>query len=644
MLFFLPLISLVLLVVIFQTQELDWRNSLLSGLIAWGVILTAITELLSLVKLVNFAWLTLLWLLVAIILGTIYWRSKPKSNRGKIPSLSKLSFFSQILIGGIGIIVALVGLVAIVAPPNHSDSMEYHMSRIVHWMQNGSVAHYPSHTLFQLYQNPWSEFAIMHFQILSGGDRFANLIQWGSMLGSIIGVSLIARRLGANLRGQILAAVVCATIPMGILQGSSTNNDYVVAFWLVCLAYFTLLIVQEGVSTANTAKVGASLGLAILTKGTAYVFALPFCLWLGVWGIRKLRWRVWKPIAIVLIILLAINLGHYTRNFTLFGSPLGLSSAETNEEFGIAIFISNVTRNLALHADIVRSMGLEKIITPTTGLSAKLVEVIHGFLGLDVNDPRAMSPKVNKFYVPASSTYEDTAVNPVHLALILLSLFFLLFNKRLRRQPYLFSYFFAVTAGFLLFCFLFTWSPWRCRLHLPLFVLLAAFVGVVLTKSLNYRITSLLAIILILLSHSWVFQNSVRPLVGNNNIFAKPRITQYFNTQAHLENAYTEAVKLAQSQSCSDIGLYLEYMSFEYPLGFLLQQGQEKAKIRHVNVTNESSPQAKKSPYSNFQPCMIIAVTRKQEPEKELMSKNKTYSSYWSEKTGRALVEMFVPE
>ena len=90
---------------------------------------------------------------------------------------------------------------------------------------------------------------------------------------------------------------------------------------------------------------------------------------------------------------------------------------------------------------------------------------------------------------------------------------------------------------------------------------------------------------LILLSHSWVFQNSVRPLVGSNNIFAKPRISQYFNTQAHLESGYTEAAKIVQSQSCSDIGLYLEYMSFEYPLGFLLQQEERRGVNEVGNAT-----------------------------------------------------------
>jgi 4-amino-4-deoxy-L-arabinose transferase-like glycosyltransferase len=39
-----------------------------------------------------------------------------------------------------------------------------------------------------------------------------------------------ARRLGGR-----LAALFCATLPMGILQSTSTQNDFVVAYWLACL-------------------------------------------------------------------------------------------------------------------------------------------------------------------------------------------------------------------------------------------------------------------------------------------------------------------------------------------------------------------------------------------------------------------------
>jgi hypothetical protein len=237
----LSLISLIFLYFTFQALKNNWRNSLLSALLAWGVILTAITESLSGLNLLKFEWVTILWLSVDIILALTYLRQFRKKSKLKFQKLFNLPFFSLFILGGVALIVTLVGLVAIVAAPNHSDSMEYHMSRVVHWMQNHSVAHYATPTLEQLYQNPWSEFAIMHFQILSGGDRFANLIQWGSMVGSLVGVSLIAKQLGANLRGQILATVLCVTIPMGILQASSTNNDYVVSFWLVCFAYSTAL-------------------------------------------------------------------------------------------------------------------------------------------------------------------------------------------------------------------------------------------------------------------------------------------------------------------------------------------------------------------------------------------------------------------
>ncbi|MGK7874611.1 MAG: hypothetical protein AB4426_15285 [Xenococcaceae cyanobacterium] len=640
MLAFLPCISLILLLFIFQDKNNDWRNSLLSALIVWGVGLTAITEALSLFRLLQFEWLIASWLFIDIFLIIIYFRSgrknARKSNNQRINNIFKLSFFSIILLSGVTFIITTVGLVAIVAAPNNWDSMIYHMTRVAHWVQNHSIAHYPTHTIKQLYQNPWAEFAIMHFQILSRGDRFANLIQWSSMVSSIFGVSLIASQLGANLRGQILSTVVCATIPMGILQGSSTQNDYVVALWLVCLAYFTLLIVKEGASIANTSRVGASLGLAILTKGTAYIYGVPFCIWLTLWGIKKLRWQLWKPVIIVLIIVLAINFGHYTRNFTLFGSPLGVSGGYTNEVFSMTIFISNVTRNLALHADIVRNIGLQNIITPTTGITEKLIKILHLGLGLDVSDSRTTSPPGANFHVSGLSMHEDTAGNPVHLLLILLSFIFLITNRKLRRQPYLLSYFWAVSAGFFLFCFLLTWSPWRSRLHLPLFILFSALVGVVFSKSLNYRITNFLGCILILLSHSWVLNNAIRPLVGSNNIFNTTRIEQYFESKPYLKIPYIEAVEIAKYKKCSNIGLIGDKIDYEYPLWVLFNEGDGQVRIRHVNVTNESAPQANQYPYIRFKACAIISVMsekNKKEIGKEVVTKSGIYHQYWSEGT-----------
>ena len=633
---FFPFIALILVFLIFQAQNRDWRDSCLSALVTWGVILTSVTELGSLVRLLNWEWLTVQWLIIDTVLIAIYlrfYRKRRKIVRQnealKRGDFLKRYWFSLILLSGVAIIVLLVGITAVVAAPSGTETMVYYLSRVAHWVQNQSVAHYPTHILRQLYHNPWAEFAITHLQILSESDRFANLIQWGSMLGSIIGVSLIARQLGADLRGQVLATVICTTIPVGILQSSGTRNEYVATLWLVSLAYFILLTFTEGVSFANIFRVGASLGLALLTNVTAYIYAFPFCFWLVVWGVKTLRWQVWKLICTTLIIALAINFGHYWRNFELFQSPVGISEIELLEDFSLPIWTSSIIKQLAFHADVVRNLGLQDIITPTTGAINQFITTIHGVLGLDVNDPRTMSAKTSNFYVSGISTFEDTAGNPVHLLLILLSASMLIINKRLRRKRYLFCYFLVLASGFLLFCAFFTWAPWRCALHLPLFVLFSALVGIVLAKSLNYQITNVLAAILLLISHPWVLNNQLRPLVGSNNILTIPRADTYAKPTSKLIKAYQKSVQIAQERECSQIGLTGENIRQEYPLWVMFQRSQHKFTLRHVNVTNESAAIANQFPYKDYQPCTIISISKKQ-PKEELVIKNSIYYLYWS--------------
>src|SRR5262249_52486638 len=142
---------------------------------------------------------------------------------------------------------------------------------------------------------PWAEFAVTHLYLLSGGDRLANAVQWLSLLGSIVGVSLIAKQLGGDRDCQVLAALVAVCLPMGILQASSTQTDYVVTFWLVCFVYYVLLILQvmHGPLSLWPQPIlaGISLGLAILTKPTAYLLAPLFLVWLSVALTRKLGCR-----------------------------------------------------------------------------------------------------------------------------------------------------------------------------------------------------------------------------------------------------------------------------------------------------------------------------------------------------------------
>jgi len=526
-------------------------------------------------------------------------------------------------------IVTCVGLIALVSPPNNWDSMTYHMSRVVHWIQNRNVAFYPTHISRQLSQNPWAEFAIMQFQILCEGDRFANLVQWFSMVGSIVGVSLIAERLGANLRGQLLAGVVVATIPMGILQASSTQNDYVVSFWLVCFVYYTtrLLKAKEKARRADLLGAGASLGLAILTKATAYIFAFPFLVWFVFSHLRKVGWRSLKSLSTLAVICLSINLGHYVRNYDLYGNPLGPAGPGSsdmgryaNEVLSIPSLISNMCRNASLH-----------IGTPIKQLNAAMergMRSVHRLLGVDINDPRTTFGGTG-YSIRKMSNHEDEAGNIIHLALVAASVAILIVSRQVRESPHLVGYSIAVTAAFVLFCLYLKWQPWNSRLHLPLFVLWAPFIAVVSSSVLNHRAADLLCVVLMLSALPWVFYNNSRPLIGNTSILKVDRIDQYFSNRPELRDPYIEAALFLKSQQCSHIGLHMGGDSWEYPFWVLLHENHNRAvRFEHVNVGNKSSVKSGIRPFHGFSPCAIVSVERGE--MNEIVSKETVYSKEWS--------------
>ncbi len=138
-------------------------------------------------------------------------------------------------------IVVVLFVIAVVAPSNNVDAMQYHLPRALHWLQNGSLRHYPTARIMQDIRPYWAEATILHLRGLWGNDRPVNLVQWFSMLASIIAVTGIAKLFGCEKKNTWLAAIFTLTIPMGLLQASTAQNDYAAALWVVVLAYFVVL-------------------------------------------------------------------------------------------------------------------------------------------------------------------------------------------------------------------------------------------------------------------------------------------------------------------------------------------------------------------------------------------------------------------
>jgi hypothetical protein len=626
-----PFISLFVLFLISRTFSSSWRQSLLTATVIWGLLLTVITEALSVFE--GFSYMAILssWLLSGAVLAILYVRLRRgrRANWDSIPSMASLPFS---LLLPIGFIVSLTGLIALVAPPNNYDSMTYHLGRVVHWIQNHDVRPYPTNIDRQLYMPPWAEFAISHFQILSGGDRLANAVQWLSMLGSLVGVSLIAKQLGGNRDCQVLASLVAVCLPMGILQASSTQNDYVVTFWLVCFAYYVFLIMQamQGPSSfwLQAILAGISLGLALLTKATAYLFAPPFLVWLSVALARKLGIKSLMIVFTIFAVALVINLGHYVRTFEVFGSPIG--SPSDISRFTIAPKVidgefSRVTSGFA--TSLIRNTASE-MGTPSY-YGNRIVEVavkkLEIMLRIEGND--------GDFGIVPRQNHEDFAGNPIHLLLIGLSAAALFYAVKRGRASIIHYYVLCLFAGYLVLCFSLPWYKEITRYHLPLLTLWSSAIAIVLQQPVLARARTYIYIMVLLVvtAQYTLFYNESRPLLGPKNIFVVPRLEQYFrNSHPSIFTQYSYTASLLKDRRCDQIGLWLGGGDrWEYPLWILLQDGKTDGfRIEHIRVSNQSSRVSLREGATSFAPCALVLV-RINEVTDEIIEGGRVYSKIW---------------
>jgi hypothetical protein len=614
----------------------DWRLAVLWASLVSGLLVVLTTELLGAVRLLTFGPVAAVWALGTLcVASACAWASRRRRLHWEVHGTRALA---TLMIGVVSGIASVLALVALLAPPNTWDSMTYHMARVVHWQQNRTTAHYPTATLFQLTAPPWAEYAILQLQILSRGDRFANLVQYLSFLGSLIGTSLIARRLGAGVNGQAMTLLLVASIPMGILQASSTQNDYAVTCWLVSLTYFGLAF-QDRQSWAHAFGLGASLGLACLTKGTAYIYGPALIVFLTppTFDVRLApKLGAWaKRLLVALLIVLLTNIGFYARNSELFGRPLvslqGRGFEPVNEAFTASLFFSTAVRNVALH------LG-----TPIHGIDVQTeaaIRRLHAWLGVGVQDPRSTWPGT-RFRVPPFSTNEDRAGNPLHLLLVFASATLCLFRENLRSNGLL-RYLAALGAAASLFALTLKWEPWHSRLHLPLFVLACPFIATVLTRTLNRKAMAGVGLVFVLASLPWLFVSRSRPILGGHSVLTTPRIRQYFRVRPDIHGPYEawEAMaSMIEASGCRSVGVFSNQDGWEYPLWVLLGRtdGRKLGEIEHVGVDNISARLVARSPFAQFSPCAVAALT----PAGEQLTVS---GQVWTKRWAKGRLSLFLP-
>jgi hypothetical protein len=542
------------------------------GLVTLGAI-AAVTETLSVFSVLSFWPVAVAW---AGIAAYWVWRLRDMPWHGEEDWVVQTCL--AICVG----LWTLEGIAALVSAPNPADSMAYHMPRVVYWMQQRSVENFATEYLNQIMLQPLMEYVVLHFQILTGGDRLANVVAWLATGGYVMGASLVAGKLGANLRGQAVTAVVAATIPNGVLQASGNKNEALLGCLLLASLYYAL--------EKKAWALGLAVGLACLTKGTAYLFAGPI---VALFAPRLI------PAAVLGVLI--VNGPFYTRNLELSGSPLGFDSAQAdgkyvwrNEPLGWKALASNLIRHATDQVGDRNERWNHWVYGKGIGW--------HQKLGLDPADKGTTWP-YTKYERPVNTNHEADRNNRYHLALALLAGLYLLAKRDAGGLKVLL----AVALGVVALAAYLKWQPFMGRMFLPLYAVASVAIGLWLA-----RWPGLLQITLLLFLTEHVrlaaIQNVTRPLRGERSLFLESREATYFNdmTPWKVNDVYWKAYEEVRRSGCKTVAMDISYFQLEYPMQALLLEQDAGYRFVHVNTKNPSRKYERK--WKGLEPCALVCL------------------------------------
>lgn len=614
--------------------NLNIRHNTIWIYVIIGSILVLITEFLSLFNLINQKTILFAWLTISIFIFKFFNDKKIRPSTKLFLFLKSNNLFNNLLLFFIFFVILCTFFISLIYPPNTDDSYAYHLPKVMQWIQNQNLNNFPTSDYRQVSYPPLAEYFLMHFYLFTNSDLLLNLPQWFAMIGTTITISLITKNLGGDQQTQIFASIFSITIPMGIMQSTSTQTDYIVSLWIVISIYFLMLYLNSQ-NIKNIFGFSLALSLAILTKPTAYIFLFPFCLWLLFFTIKQKKIKNFFYLLLIPVILIIINLGFFFRNFDLFLNPLGINLGVTNEKVDIYIFFSNLIRNFSLNLTLPNVSYNESL--------RNFIYILHDFINYSVTNPESTYSTKGRSggdYFIYFSFNENTASNTFHFILILFSIiYYFVFKKKFDK---LFrNYFICLIITYILFCIILKWQPWGNRLLLPFFIGFSPLVAI-LFSNINYKkIKNLVFITLFLYSLPYLFFNHTRPLIGNvyrdtnKFVYQKPeylynkRNFLYFPINKSYYKGFLEVAKILNQQRCKTVGIIGSESYREYLIWLLFKQSKSpNVKIFHINIKNKTKKYENKK---TDEPCIVFASLANNKTNHKVYSNNFMNNVLWKE-------------
>ncbi len=447
------------------------RESILETFLFFPLSIFIITEILSCFNALTHTNIVGVWLILDILFFIYKLKNIKSICSDLLIDIKHIIHNNKVISAIIFSILIPLAFLCYFVPPNNNDSMLYHMARIPFWIFNKNVNFFPTMVGMQLYYNPLAEYQILHLELLTNTVHYANFVQLFAMLGSCIAVSLIVKKMNGNKQLQLIGFLLTLTLPVGIFQATSTQNDFVVGFFMITAFYYLIKLFYDALDYRTIVLFGISMALCGLTKFSGWIFLFPFLVYYFIKCVLKYKQVFITKMLLVSVINIVLFLPFIIRNMQTFDSPLGaknkteLSSNLQNDDFTFKQISSNTIKHVAI-LSIVPINKINKI-------SSKIVFKIHTILGWKINPEKDV--KFGNSFSNRFVLHEDTVTNFIPFLLFLFSVFLLMYY----RNKTAILYFLFLIIGLVLFSAFLRWQVWNGRLFLPWFLFLIPYLVLV---------------------------------------------------------------------------------------------------------------------------------------------------------------------
>ncbi len=470
--------------------------------------------------------------------------------------------------------------------PNSTDSMVYHLPRVMYWIQEKTLFQDVVRNVHD-YLPPFGQYILLHLYLIFGNDKFLFLSQWIAYVVTVIISGVIAGFLGANKEVSKYASLLVACLPVALMQATGTKIDLIVTGLVVICTYMVLNLREE--KFWDYIALGFGFGLGSLTKQTFLLYSLiPSSILLI--KLLKSRKKYLLFLPLIVIIFLIVQARFISQNLLLYGNASGSKddyAGLASQNISLKGVTSNLIKNTMLHVPV-------PIYTKQMG---DLILFVHHLLGIDINDCATtfcdpdFKFKITRFIYPQ----EDIASNTFHLLLIAIAGVVLLKNLTNKGRLSLFEkLIYGLTLlSYIAFSALLKWQPFHSRLHMPFFVIGTIISVLILSKfKKGIFFLKIILAVSISLAIALIFLNVTRPYISYNlfydsiksftpslsgipeSFFIKPYEQQYFNTRSYWYKPYKGIIEdLNKVELIGKNTITFQLMDiFEYPLWVFIKQ------------------------------------------------------------------------